>query len=109
MVHDDVHAADIADANGFTALATQMRDLWSHVVARGGYRRYDAHLRALRIRWAALRARFLDPLLHANFAQADITSRARVLFDWLLVGTSAGRVGLRPDDVFGEIMGWYSL
>ena len=109
MVHNGVHAADIVEANGFAALATQMRDLWSHVVAHRGYRRYDAHLRALRVRWAALRARFLDPSLHANFAQADITPIERFLFDWLLVGTSAGRVGLCPDDVFGEIMGWYSL
>ena len=110
MVTDNVHAADLAAANGHAALARQLRSLWTQVAAHGGYRRYDQHLTAERVRWAALRARFLNSDMPENFNRfnsADISFRDRRLFDWLFVGTSRV-VGLCPDDVYGVIIGFWA-
>ena len=85
--------------------------MWAQVTAHGGYRNYDRHLVAQRVRWAAIRARFLDADLREviyRFNSADISFSDRRLFDWFFVGTSP-RVGLCPGDVFGEIMNWWSL
>ena len=107
MVTDNVHAADLADENGHAALARQLRSLWTQVSAHRGYRRYAQHLTAERIRWAALRTRFLTSDLRENFNTAAITSKDRPLFDWFFIGTSR-TVGLCPDDIYGVIMGFWS-
>ena len=105
MVTDNVHAADLAAANGHAALARQLRSLWTQVSAHAGYRRYAQHLTAQRIRWAALRTRFLTSDLRKNFNTAPITSADRSLF--FFIGTSR-TVGLCPDDIYGVIMGFWS-
>ena len=107
MVTDNVHAADLAAANGHAALARQLRSLWTEVSSHRGYRRYAQHLTAQRIRWAALRTRFLTSDLRENFTTAAITSKDRSLFDWFFIGTSR-TVGLCPDDIYGVIMGFWS-
>ena len=107
MVTNNVHAAELADVNGHSALARQLHSLGTAVTAHRGYRRYAQHLTAQRVRWAALRTRFLTSDLRENFNTAAITSKDRPLFDWFFIGTSR-TVGLCPDDIYGVIMGFWS-
>ena len=90
MVFNNVHAADVAEEAGHSALARQLRERWGSVSRAPGYLRWNSYLQRSRARWLVLRKRFTTQNAGQSLAHGVVDDRTYAALQWLLVQTVGG-------------------